>query len=416
MNDPALLALEDGTIFRGVSWGAAGTTSGEACFNTGMTGYQEVLTDPSYHGQIVAMTAPQIGNTGVNEADEQSWRPWVAGFVVRDPSRVSSSWRARSSLHDYLDRKGIPGIAEIDTRRLTRHLRDRGAMRAALSNEILDPDELVDAARSSPGIVGRDLATEVSTPEPYEWTLKSSLERALSGYASGWEEGATSDPTLERYRMAALDFGIKRNILDLLVSAGFDVTVLPARTGPERLLDGSFDCVFLSNGPGDPEPVEHGIRTTGSLLGKIPVFGICLGHQILALALGADTFKLPFGHRGSNHPVEDLGTGRIEITCQNHGFAVAPDSLEGTPAELSHHNLNDGTVEGLLVPGVAMSVQYHPESGPGPHDSRYLFERARTMVERFEPQRVELRAAGEPKRTYAVGGDPRAQEVSHGQR
>jgi carbamoyl-phosphate synthase small subunit len=386
----ALLALEDGTVFEGTAWGAQTTVTGEACFNTGMTGYQEVLTDPSYHGQIVTMTAPQIGNTGVNEADEQSWRPWVAGFVVRDLSRVTSSWRSELSLDEYLKRKGIPGIAEVDTRRLTRHLRDRGAMRAALSTETTDRDELVDVALSSPDMVGRDLAREVTTQEPYVWTLEKSLERAGSGYASGWEEGHRSATTSPRYRMAALDFGVKRNILDLLVAGGFDVTVLPGDTDAKALTSGDYDCVFLSNGPGDPEPVTYGVETVRSILGKVPVFGICLGHQILGLALGGDTFKLRFGHRGSNHPVEDLGTGRIEITCQNHGFAVAPNSLEGTAAELSHRNLNDGTVEGLVVPNVAMSVQYHPESGPGPHDSRYLFARARDLVERFEPLEVRL--------------------------
>ena len=387
---PAFLALEDGTVFRGTAWGATTTVTGEACFNTGMTGYQEVLTDPSYHGQIVTMTAPQIGNTGVNDADEQSWRPWVAGFVVRDLSRVTSSWRSERSLDAYLQDKGIPGIAEVDTRRLTRHLRDRGAMRAALSTETHSADELTDIARSSPDMVGRDLAREVSTTKPYTWTVEKSLERASSGYASGWEEGHRADDSRSRYRMAALDFGIKRNILDLLVAAGFDVTVLPATTGAEVLTSGDYDCVFLSNGPGDPEPVSYGIETVRSLVGRIPVFGICLGHQILGLALGGETFKLRFGHRGSNHPVEDLGTGRIEITCQNHGFAVAPDSIEATAAELSHKNLNDGTVEGLAVPNVAMSVQYHPESGPGPHDSRYLFGRARELVERFEPTEVRL--------------------------
>ena len=387
---PALLALEDGAVFRGTAWGATTTVTGEACFNTGMTGYQEVLTDPSYHGQIVTMTAPQIGNTGVNDADEQSWRPWVAGFVVRDLSRVTSSWRSERSLDAYLQDKGIPGIAEVDTRRLTRHLRDRGAMRAALSTETHDADELIDIARSSPDMVGRDLAREVTTDKPYTWTVEKSLERANAGFASGWEEGHRADAARSRYRMAALDFGVKRNILDLLVAAGFDVTVLPATTSAEALTSGDYDCVFLSNGPGDPEPVTYGIETVRSLVGRIPVFGICLGHQILGLALGGETFKLRFGHRGSNHPVEDLGTGRIEITCQNHGFAVAPGSIERTAAELSHKNLNDGTVEGLAVPNVAMSVQYHPESGPGPHDSRYLFERARDLVERFEPTEVRL--------------------------
>ena len=383
--DPCLLALEDGTVFKGTAWGGRTTATGEACFNTGMTGYQEVLTDPSYHGQIVTMTAPQIGNTGVNDADEQSWRPWVAGFVVRDLSRVTSSWRADGSLDGYLAAKGIPGITEIDTRRLTRHLRDRGAMRSALSSEILDPDELVDVARSSPEMVGRDLAKDVTTTEAYSWDAERVTERVSGGHAAGREEGLAAVEHSTRYRMAALDFGIKRNILDLLVGSGFDVTVLPGTTTADELMAGGYDCVFLSNGPGDPEPVTYAVDAVRELLGKVPVFGICLGHQILGLALGAETFKLPFGHRGSNHPVEHLATGRIEITCQNHGFAVQPGSLERTSAELSHHNLNDGTVEGLVVPGLAMSVQYHPESGPGPHDSRYLFESARTLVERFEP-------------------------------
>jgi carbamoyl-phosphate synthase small subunit len=342
-----------------------------------MTGYQEVLTDPSYHGQIVAMTAPQIGNTGVNDDDDQSSKPWVAGFVVRDLSRSTSSWRATGSLDDYLVRAGVPGISDIDTRRLTRHLRDRGAMRAALSSEIDNADELIDRARSAPSMVGLDLAREVSTSEPYAWDESRVSPIHLDSVVDG-----------PRLHMVAVDFGIKTNILDLLVRAGFDVTVVPATTTAPEILAASPDCVFLSNGPGDPEPVTYGIETVRSLLGRVPVFGICLGHQILGLALGARTFKLPFGHRGSNHPVEHLETGKVEITCQNHGFAVDPGSLEATRGSISHLNLNDQTLEGIQVPGIAMSVQYHPEAGPGPHDSRYLFHRARDLVERFDPAPV----------------------------
>ena len=389
---PALFALEDGTVFRGISYGASGTATGEACFNTGLTGYQEVLTDPSYHGQIVAMTAPQIGNTGTNHFDDQSRRPWVAGFVMRDAAQGPSSWRAESSLHDYLARHGVPGITDVDTRRLTRHLRTAGAMKSALSSQILDPDELVDVARSALSLVGRDLAREVTTPEPYPWGPEQLSERSASGFAAGAEESASTQALLEPpsdpvYRIAAYDFGIKHNILDLLASSGFDVTVVPATT-PASDVVSSYDGVFLSNGPGDPEPIDYARDAVAEMVGRIPVFGICLGHQILGLALGAETYKLPFGHRGSNHPVKRVDHDYVEITCQNHGFAVDPRSLDRTEAHVTHVNLNDETVEGLAVPGVAYSVQYHPESGPGPHDSRYLFELFRTLIHRFEPRDV----------------------------
>jgi carbamoyl-phosphate synthase small subunit len=392
---PALLALEDGTVFHGESFGATATITGEICFNTGMTGYQEVLTDPSYHGQIVTMTAPQIGNTGTNDDDDQSVRPWVAGFVVRDLTDAYSSWRGQRSLHDYLDHHGVPGIAEVDTRRLTRHIRTKGAMRAALSSEMTTPDELVDVARSAPDLVGRDLAVEVTTRTPYRWGLDELEARSRSGYAAGDEASPATRALLDtyvgrRFRIAAYDFGIKRNILDLLVSSGCDVTVVPATTTAEEITDGGYDGVFLSNGPGDPEPVTYAIDAVRGLVGRVPVFGICLGHQILGLALGARTFKLPFGHRGSNHPVKQVDQDHIEITCQNHGFAVDPGSIEATPARLTHVNLNDGTVEGLELEGVAYSVQYHPEAGPGPHDSRYLFERFRTLMTTFEPRSLEL--------------------------
>jgi carbamoyl-phosphate synthase small subunit len=391
---PALLVLEDGTAFAGEAFGATGTSTGEACFNTSMTGYQEVLTDPSYHGQIVAMTTPHIGNTGVNDEDDQSIHPWVSGFVVRDVSSISSSWRSSGSLDSYLESHGIVGIAGADTRRLTRHLRTRGAMKAALSTEILDPDELVDIARSSALLVGRDLASEVSTTEAYTWNIEKVVARERRGHAAGRERTPASrelmESSRERRKIAAYDFGVKRNILDLLVTSGCDVTVVPASTTAREVLDGDYEGVFLSNGPGDPEPVDYATEAVSGLLGRVPVFGICLGHQILGLALGADTYKLPFGHRGGNHPVRRLGRDQVEITCQNHGFAVDEASIARTPAELTHINLNDRTVEGLKVPDVAFSVQYHPESGPGPHDSRYLFEEFHSLMNSFEPSSIDV--------------------------
>jgi carbamoyl-phosphate synthase small subunit len=398
MTERAYLALEDGTTFVGVGFGASTTITGEVCFNTGMTGYQEVLTDPSYHGQIVTMTSPQIGNTGVNPDDDQSSKPWVAGFVVRDIAETPSSWRSTGTLSDYLSGHGLPGISDIDTRKLTRHIRDRGAMRGALSTESISLDELVDRARNSASMVGLDLAKEVSTPTEYTWGPDDLAARALGGYAAGREHSPATLALLDghegaRRKVAAFDFGIKQNILDLLVSSGFDVTVVPATTTTDRILDGGFEGVFLSNGPGDPEPVTYAIDAVRSLVGRVPVFGICLGHQILGLAIGARTYKLPFGHRGSNHPVKRLGHDRIEITCQNHGFAVEPKSLESTSARLSHVNLNDRTVEGLELPGVCYSVQYHPESGPGPHDSRYLFSGFHDLIDRFEPAASPLGAS-----------------------
>ncbi|MDQ4144058.1 MAG: glutamine-hydrolyzing carbamoyl-phosphate synthase small subunit [Actinomycetota bacterium] len=391
---PGLLVLEDGTSFRGTGFGARGTATGEICFNTSMTGYQEILTDPSYHGQIVTMTSPHIGNTGTNGFDDQSRKPWVAGLVTRSGREDPSSWRATASLHAYLERHGKPAISEIDTRRLTRHVRTQGAMKAAISNDGTSADELVDVARAWPGLVGRDLAHEVTTDRPYSWSASRVGERAASGYAAGSEHGISSRSLLgeggtDVLKIAALDFGIKHNLLDLLVSAGSDVTVLPGRSRAEEILRGGFDGVFLSNGPGDPAPLDYAIDCVSSLLGRIPIFGICLGHQILGLALGGRTYKLPFGHRGGNHPVRRIGHEHVEITCQNHGFAVDARSLEETPATVTHVNLNDGTVEGLEVPGLAYSVQYHPESGPGPHDSRYLFAQFRELISTFEPRELE---------------------------
>jgi carbamoyl-phosphate synthase small subunit len=348
-----------------------------------------VLTDPSYRGQIVVMTAPHIGNTGTTARDDQAVRPHLAALAVRDLAAAPSSWRAELSLDEYLRGHRIPGICDLDTRRLTRHLRSRGALRGALSASHDRPDDLVDIARAY-DYVGRDLVAEVTTAAPYDWGPGELEARASSGYAAGAEEAASTRDLLlsggPELKVAALDFGVKRNSLDLLAAVGCDLRVLPATTGADDILAGGFDAVFLSNGPGNPEAVPYAVRTTRSLLGRVPLVGICLGHQILALAAGATTFKLPFGHRGGNHPVTRLGSDRIEITCQNHGFAVDPCSLRSSEAAVTHVNLNDHTVEGLEVAGVALAVQYHPEAGPGPHDSRYLFDRLRRLVEAFEPR------------------------------
>ncbi len=378
MSDPALLALADGTVFRGRAFGARAEAVGELVFNTSMTGYQEILTDPSYEGQLVAMTYPEIGNVGVNREDVESRRPWVRGFVVREYRPVPSSWRAEESLGDYLARHGIPGIEGLDTRALVRHLRDHGAQEAVLSSVDLDPARLVAKAKASPGLVGRDLVRTVTCAEPYEWTQGPwQLGR---GYTTAAECAAARGGRV--LRVIAYDFGIKWNILRGLVGAGCAVRVVPAGTPAADVLAARPDGVFLSNGPGDPDAVAGAPETVAALLGRVPVFGICLGHQILALALGGRTFKLKFGHHGGNQPVKDLTTGRVEITAQNHGFAVDADSLGGR-ATVTHVNLNDRTVEGLVVRDApAFSVQYHPEASPGPHDARYLFRRFVELMER----------------------------------
>jgi carbamoyl-phosphate synthase small subunit len=356
----AHLVLADGTHFTGVAIGKVGETVGEAVFTTGMTGYQEVLTDPSYCGQIVTMTAPQMGNTGVNDEDLEAERPHLAGFVVHELSPLASNWRATESLNEYLVRHGIVGIAGVDTRALTRHIRDHGAQMAAIGTSA--PEALLELARKAPPMTGRDLTGEVTSAERHEWTKGNgvwTIEPAKGG----------------QHHVVALDLGAKHNILRCLVDAGCRVTVVPARTTAEEILALKPDGVFLSNGPGDPAAVDYAIDTTRALLGKRPLFGICLGHQILALALGATTFKLKFGHRGLNQPVKDLSTGKIEITTQNHGFAVDPESLPAD-AELTHVHLNDGTCMGIAsTKHDAFSVQFHPEAAAGPHDSRYLFER-----------------------------------------
>ncbi|MBI4728899.1 MAG: glutamine-hydrolyzing carbamoyl-phosphate synthase small subunit [Acidobacteria bacterium] len=370
----ALLVLEDGSEFAGRSFGARGESLGEVVFNTSMSGYQEVLTDPSYHGQIVAMTYPHIGNYGVNGEDVESGRVRVAGFAVREAVREHSNHRARGSLPDYLEEAGVVGIEGIDTRRLTRHIRSRGAMRGVVSTGDLDPGSLREKALASPPMAGQNLAECVTTPEPY---------RASDAV------GVEPVPRAGRiFRVAAYDYGIKLNILRLLAAAGCEVTVLPASHPAGEILAGGYDGAFLSNGPGDPAAVSAGIQNAGALIGRIPVFGICLGHQILGLALGARTYKLVFGHRGINQPVRRLEDGRIEITSHNHGFAVDPESFArgGAPehgeVRVSHLNLNDGTCEGLRCMDVpAFGVQYHPEGAPGPRDARYLFDEFAQLME-----------------------------------
>jgi len=373
----AYLALADGTLFEGCALGADGSTVGEVVFTTGMTGYQEVLTDPSYAGQIVTMTAPQIGNTGINSDDPESVdsKPQVSGFVVRDASPIVSNWRAQESLGEYLARYGIVAISDVDTRRLTRYLRDHGSQNGAIGTE--DPATLVDRAKAAPNMEGLDLVLRVTPEKPYEFTETRGAE-----WASEMRDGHEGPATRQRdYRVVAIDFGAKRNILRCLHDAGCQVTAVPATTTAEQILALNPDGVFLSNGPGDPAALPYAVKTIQELLGKKPMFGICLGHQLLARALGASTYKLKFGHRGLNQPVKDLTTGRVEITTQNHGFVVDVKSIAGV-AETTHLHLNDGTSEGLAAPAQkAFSVQYHPEAAAGPHDALYLFDRFRRLMD-----------------------------------
>lgn len=366
----AILALEDGTWFQGVAAGAPGETSGEVVFNTSMTGYQEVLTDPSYAGQIVTMTAPQIGNYGVAATDQESDAPKVSGFIMRDPSPVASNWRAQGTLRDYLTRHGIVAIGDIDTRALTRTLRSAGVMRGVIATGAgLDPAALIAKARAIPQMEGADLVKDVTCAAPYDFETSLADTVAQTSFAISPERRAS-----RVLRVAAYDFGIKQNILRRLAAHGCQVRVFPASTPASEALAWQPDGIFLSNGPGDPAAVTYAIDTVRTLLdaGK-PMFGICLGHQLMALAMGARTYKLKFGHRGANHPVKQIDSGQIEITSQNHGFAVDPDSLPST-ARLTHTNLYDGTVEGFRhVDRPIYSVQYHPEASPGPHDADYLF-------------------------------------------
>lgn len=370
----AKLALEDGSVFVGESFGAAGEVDGEVCFNTSMTGYQEILTDPSYRGQIVAMTYPEIGNYGVNASDVESEKPHLAGFIVREVSRIDSNFRSQGMLGDYLRRHGIVGIAGIDTRALVRRLRNFGAMKGVLSTADLNDASLVAKAKASPGLVGRDLVREVIPSKAREW--KDGLE-SLAKLPTEAPRAAGSPP---EFHVVALDYGMKWNIARHLFDEGCRVTVLPGTATAEEVLSHNPDGVFLSNGPGDPEPLAYAQECIRGVLGKKPVFGICLGHQLFGLACGAKTFKLKFGHRGANQPVQNLLTGAVEITAQNHGFAVEEETLPSF-LEVTHRNLNDNTVAGMRHKELpAFSVQYHPESSSGPHDSRYLFRQFREMM------------------------------------
>lgn len=363
----ATLLLEDGRVFRGQGHGFEGEAFGEVVFNTSMSGYQEILTDPSYAGQIVTMTYPLMGNTGMNPEDSESRSPFLEAFVVRRMTPHPSNWRMSESLIDYLRRHRIPAISEIDTRALVRHIRNEGAMRAVVSLVDHDVDSLARKVRAAPGMVGRDLASRVTTGECYQAVPGPMDFLEFSDLACG---GA--DP----FHVVAYDFGIKTNILRDLVHCGARVTVVPAQTKASDVLDLEPDGIFLSNGPGDPDAVDYAILNVRELLGKRPVFGICLGHQIMSLAMGGRTFKLRFGHHGGNHPVRNVDTGRVEITAHNHGFAVDPDSLSDDEVRITHLNLNDNTVEGLEHRNLpAFSVQYHPEAAPGPHDSYYLFRK-----------------------------------------
>jgi carbamoyl-phosphate synthase small subunit len=360
----AILLLEDGTVFEGTSFGAKGQKCGEVVFNTSMTGYQEITTDPSYYEQIITMTYPLIGNYGTNALDVESKKVYAAGFIVKENCEYPSNFRNEQSLSDYLKANNVVGLAGIDTRKLVKHIRTQGAMRGIISSTELKISSLTKSLNEYPGLVGRDIVKDVTSKKPYKWDkpvvdiLKSS----------------TVKPKL-KYKVVAYDFGIKQNILRLLISHGCDVQVVPAFTTAKEVLARKPDGVFLSNGPGDPAAVTYAVESTRQLLGKVPIFGICLGHQILGLALGGKTYKLKFGHRGANHPVKNLETKQIEITSQNHGFCVDINSLKDKDVELTHINLNDNTLEGFRCKRLsAFCVQYHPEASPGPHDSQYLFD------------------------------------------
>ena len=391
MSKPAKLALEDGTVYTGTSIGADGEIDGEVCFNTSMTGYQEILTDPSYRGQIVTMTYPQIGNYGVNAEDVESGRAHLAGFVVREHSRSQSNFRSEQSLSEYLEQSGIVAIESIDTRSLVRRLRSAGAMKGVISTIDLDDASLVAKAKASPGLVGRDLVSEVLPANQSEWQSPLSEWTHLDGHsrAAAAQDSDSQPSTLNpQPHVVALDYGMKWNIPRHLIGQGCRVTILPGTATAEEVLEHDPDGVFLSNGPGDPEPLEYAINTIRGLLGKKPIFGICLGHQLLGLACGAKTFKLKFGHRGANHPVQNLDTGAVEITSQNHGFAVAEDSLPNH-LRVTHRSLNDRTIEGLAHrDAAAYSVQYHPEASAGPHDSHYLFRQFLDSMDARQVSRV----------------------------
>jgi carbamoyl-phosphate synthase small subunit len=388
----AILALEDGRIFRGLGFGSPGECQGEVVFNTSLTGYQEIATDPSYAGQIVVLTNPQIGNYGTNQADNESARPFIEGLIVREFSAVSSNWRSEQVTDEYMERYSVPVLAEIDTRALVRHLRTNGVMRGVISTDVSDPDALVAKARAIRKMDGTDLARVVSTKSSYTFDSEDSRnqsgdalllrpERSNAAVRGGEWHGWASKPL----HVVAYDFGIKHNILRMLTREGCRVTVVPAETPASDVFDLKPDGVFLSNGPGDPEPVDYAVKAIRDMLGRVPVFGICLGHQLCGLALGGKTYKLKFGHHGGNHPVRNNATGKVEITAHNHNFAVDPDSINASEVELTHVDLNDQTLEGLRHKSLPLfSVQYHPEAAPGPHDSHYLFHDFRQMMEEWK--------------------------------
>ncbi len=375
----AILLLEDGTVFKGQSFGAKATSCGEVVFNTAMTGYQEILTDPSYYEQIVTMTYPLIGNYGTNKDDVESRKIYASGFIVKENCDYPSNWRSKNSLSDYLKANNIVGLEDIDTRALVKHIRTEGAMRGIISSEEFGISKLKQKLSRYPGLVDRDIVKDVTVKKPYHW------DKAVVNVLT-----AKEDKPPVKYKVVAFDYGIKQNILRLLRSHGCDVWVVPAKTSAKEVLLRKPDGVFLSNGPGDPGPIHYAINEIRKLLGKVPVFGICLGHQLLGLALGGKSYKLKFGHHGANHPVKNLKTGEIEITSQNHGFCVDIDSLKDKDIELTHINLNDNTLEGFRCKNIlAFCVQYHPEASPGPHDSNYLFETFTKLMD--QPRRVNKR-------------------------